>query len=217
LFYTNQPVLVEKSKDKLEGKTMEHSAQTNITNENKSRSFFSDAIFSVEMVKDQHRLERQTKAKHFLDAIFPLGQGAHKDATNYMLDGRHLIVYFKDGQISGLQDAGSFIAFTGHRNCPDSLLLRDKEGCYIEISFKRGTNEGMKTDVEISDILLETCATFRHKNGHDSLHGIRHWVSLLNTDEQGQPKACLDDKDFTAKNGSDYRLTRCFKKQVSCN
>jgi malate synthase len=187
-------------------------AYNSINNDHDNRTFIAEAVFAVETIKSQQTQEKQTKAKLLLDAIFPLDQRSHEDATSYLLDGRHLMVYFKDGQHTGLMNAGSFVAFTGHRSHPDTLLLRDKEGCYVEVSFKRGTNEGMQSSVEISDIQLETCATFSHSYGDEPKQGIRHWVSLLKTDSQGQPRASLDDKDFTAKNGDDYRLTCCFKK-----
>ncbi|UGA56252.1 hypothetical protein [Vibrio sp. VB16] len=187
-------------------------AYNSIKTDHHDRTFIAEAVFAVETIKSQQTKEKQAKTKLLLDAIFPLDQRAHEDATSYMLDGRHLIIYFTDGQHTGLKNAGSFVAFTGHRSHPDSILLRDKEGCYVEVSFKRGSNEGMTTLVEISDIQLETCATFGHNYDDQGLRGIRHWVSLLKTDDQGQPRASLDDKDFTAKNGDDYVLTCCFKK-----
>ncbi|MDB1123859.1 aldolase/citrate lyase/malate synthase family protein [Vibrio algarum] len=187
-------------------------AYSSTTNDHQNRTFIAEAVFAVETIKSQQTKEKQIKAKLLLDAIFPLDQGAHAEATSYMLNGRHLIIYFKDGRHTGLKTAGTFVAFTGHRTHPDSILLRDKEGCYIEVSFKKGTNEGMQSSVEISDIQLETCATFSRSYGEQSTHGIRHWVSLLKTDDQGQPKASLDDKDFTEKNGDDYVLTCCFIK-----
>lgn len=187
-------------------------AYTSTNTHHENATFIAEAVFAVETIKSQQTQEKQTKAKLLLDAIFPLSQGAHENATSYMLDGRHLIVYFNDGKHTGLQHAGQFVAYTGHKEHPDSILLRDQEGCYVEVSFKRGTNEGTRHPVEISDIQLETCATFGQGTSNSMLQGIRHWVSLIKTDENGQPKASLDDKDFTAKNGDDYLLTCCFSK-----
>lgn len=171
-----------------------------------SNNFIAEAVFAVETIKCQQTQEKQIRTKLLMDAIFPLDQGSHKDATSYMVDGRHLMIYFKNGEHTGLKESGRFVAFTGHRAHPDSVLLRDKEGCYVEILFERGTNEGTQSFVDIADIQLETCAKFNHS----AVRGIRHWVSLIKTDEHGQPKASLDEKEFTAKNGEDYILSPCF-------
>lgn len=190
---------------------MDMSANISTNGHNEHGSFIAEAVFAVESLKEQQAQEKQIKAKQLLDTLFPLDSGSHSDATSYLLNGRHLMVFFKQGKHCGLTKAGQFVAYTGHRDNPDSILLRGKDRSHIEVSFKQGTNQGNSSSVEISDIQLETCATFNHGCSDESLETMRHWISLLKSDQQGQPKANLDDKDFTAKNGDNYLLTCWFK------
>ena len=181
-------------------------------NHTENGSFIAEAVFAVETLKSQQAQEKQDKAKQLLDTLFPLSTGSHANVSSYLLDGRHLMMFFDNGQHCGLSKAGQFVAYTGQKAFPDSILLRGKDGSHIEVSFKRGTNQGNYNKVEISDIQFETCATFSHGCVDSSLEAMRHWISLLKTDDKGQPRAYLDDKEFTAKNGEDYLLTCWFKK-----
>ncbi|WCE31011.1 hypothetical protein [Vibrio sp. SCSIO 43137] len=187
-------------------------AHISTNNQNKNGSFIAEAVFAVETIKSQQLSEKQNRAKQLLDTIFPLDNGSHAEVTSYILNGRHLMAFFKQGKHCGLSESGQFVAYTGHRDCPDSILLRQRDGSHIEVSFVKGSNHGNSQSVEISDIQMETCATFSHGSLDQSLEGMRHWISLLKTDQYGQPKACLDDKDFTAKNGENYLLTCWFIK-----
>ncbi|GLO60870.1 malate synthase [Vibrio sp. MACH09] len=193
-----------------EGDTMNMPANISTNSHNQRGSFIAEAVFAVESLKDQQAKEKQVKAKQLLDTLFPLDSDSHSNVTSYILNGRHLMAFFAKGKHCGLAKAGQFVAYTGHRDYPDSILLRGKDGSHIEVSFKQGSNQGNCKAVEISDIQLETCATFNHGSSEQPSETMRHWISLLKSDQNGQPRAKSDDKDFTAKNGENYLLTCWF-------
>ncbi|MDD9194378.1 hypothetical protein PVK62_00835 [Aliivibrio sp. S3MY1] len=184
-------------------------AITNINNTNNAQQetpFMAEAVYAVERMDKYHTEEKQYQIKNLLDQLFPLTKGSHQDVTNYLLDYHHLVVFFKDGGCSGLRNPGKFVAFTGHRSSPDSILLKDNSGSHVEVIFGK-SEAGKNTLSVIDDIQMETCTTFTQDF---SLAAMRHWISLLKRDGKSQPKAHQEDKEYTAKNGDDYQLACCF-------
>ncbi|WP_117232428.1 hypothetical protein [Vibrio maerlii] len=184
--------------------TMDHTK-----NQNDKSAFIAQAVFAVESINAQQQTEKQTKAKQMLDQLFPLENGSHGEVTSYEIDYRHVQAYFADGTHSGLRNPGQFVAYTGHKCSPDSILFRDKSGTHMDVMFARCKGTGKPKHVEISDIEMETCTTFGDMQG--AMPAIRHWISLVQGDEKGKPRACSGDKEFTAKNGEDYQLDCCYE------
>ncbi|MGF1749095.1 MULTISPECIES: hypothetical protein [Vibrio] len=168
-------------------------------------TFIAEAVFAVEMVKADEQIEKQKMAKQLLDTLFPLDNGSHEDVVSYEIDYRHVQAYFKNGQHSGLKRAKQFVAYVGDKCSPESILFRDESGTHVEVMIGCRKGTGRLELVEIDDVQLETCTTFgRGEQLHAS--GIRHWVSLVQGDEDGRPRASGEDKEYTAKNGDDYML-----------
>ncbi|MGV2986482.1 hypothetical protein ACE1OE_02475 [Vibrio sp. E150_011] len=176
------------------------------TKQNNPITFIAEAVFAVEMVKSDEQSKKQEKAKQLLDTLFPLDSGSHEDVVSYEIDYRHVQAYFKNGQHSGLKHAKHFIAYTGDKCAPQSILFRDESGTHVEVAmgFRKGT--GYLELVSIDDVQLETCTTFSHSE-RSLTSGIRHWVSLVQGDGKGKPRACSEVKEYTAKNGDDYTLS----------
>lgn len=170
--------------------------------------FIANAVFAVEAINAEQAVEKQLKAKQLLDRLFPLENGSHSDVTAYVIDYRHVMAYFKDGRHSGLQHPKHFVAFTGEKEDPHSIVLRDGNGSHMEVLFGHHKGTGAIEYIDIDDIQMETCTTFPQA---DSSAAMRHWISLVKGDQKGRPCACSEDKEYTAKNGEDYRLDCCFK------
>ncbi|WP_162048374.1 aldolase/citrate lyase/malate synthase family protein [Vibrio taketomensis] len=173
-----------------------------------STSFIASAVFAVEAIKADQAQEKQMKAKQLLDRLFPLESGSHSDVTEYVIDLRHVMAYFKDGTHSGLKHPKHFVAFTGDRDHPHSILFRDGSGSHMEVTFGCNKGTGCVEFVEIKDIQMETCTTFPQAECNSVM---RHWISLIKGDMNGKPTACTEDKEYTAKNGDDYRLDFCYE------
>ncbi len=192
-------------KDFFEGTIM---AITNINKESNTQHetpFMAEAVYAVEKMEAKQE-EKQHQIKGLLDQLFPLTKGSHQDVTNYLLDYHHLVVFFKDGGCSGLRNPGKFVAFTGHRSSPDTILLKDNSGSHVEIIFGLHT-PGKDSLVTIADVEIETCTTFSQDF---SLAAMRHWISLIKRDSSSHIKAHQVDKEYTAKNGGEYQLNSCF-------
>ncbi len=172
-------------------------------------TFIAQAVFAVEAVSANQPKEKQCKSKQLLDRLFPLEHGSHQDVTSYVIDYRHVMAYFKDGGHSGLKHNKHFVAYTGEKENPASILFRDESGSHLEVIFGCQKGTGCVELTQISDIQLETRTTFCPTMG-DSATAMRHWISLVKGDQNGQPKACSEDKEYTAKNGEDYNLSYCY-------
>ncbi|WP_394249935.1 hypothetical protein [Vibrio profundi] len=178
--------------------------------EQQNKPFIAEAVFAVETISSNRQDEKQIKAKQLLDRLFPLENGSHQDVTSYVIDYRHILAFFKDGQHSGLKHPKHFVAYMGEKSDPDSILLKDGSGSHLEVIFGCHKGTGCVELVDIADIQLETCTTFSQIPTESSMSAMRHWISLVRGDEKGKPKACSEDKEFTAKSGEDYRLDYCY-------
>ncbi|MGD8171909.1 hypothetical protein ACQEXU_09635 [Vibrio sp. TRT 21S02] len=171
-------------------------------------TFIAEAVFAVETISANKQMEKQEKAKQLLDRLFPLENGSHNDVTAYVIDYRHVMAYFKDGSHSGLKHPKHFVAFTGEKEDPESILFRDGSGSHVEVMFGKHKGTGCIELIEIDDIHLETCTMFPQSTS--GVAAMRHWISLVKGDEKGKPKACSEHKEYTAKNGEDYTLDCCY-------
>ncbi|MBW3695931.1 hypothetical protein EK599_09505 [Vibrio sp. T187] len=178
--------------------------------EQQNKPFIAEAVFAVETISSNRQDEKQIKAKQLLDRLFPLENGSHQDVTSYVIDYRHILAYFKDGQHSGLKHPKHFVAYMGEKSDPDSILFKDGSGSHLEVMFGCHKGTGCVELIDISDIQLETCTTFSQIPTESSMAAMRHWISLVRGDEKGKPKACSEDKEFTSKCGEDYRLDYSF-------
>ncbi|RJX70953.1 hypothetical protein DZ860_11505 [Vibrio sinensis] len=177
--------------------------------QNQPQPFIAQAVFAVETIDASQASEKQAQAKQLLDRLFPLESGSHEEVTAYVIDYRHVMAYFKGGRHSGLKHPKHFVAFTGEKADPHSILLRDGNGSHVEVLFGQHKGTGSVELIDIDDIQLETCTTFPHQD--TDMAAIRHWISLVKGDERGKPRACSEDKEYTAKNGDDYRLDYSYK------
>jgi malate synthase len=77
------------------------------------------------------------------------------------------------------------------------------------VTFGNHKGTGCVELIEIADIQLETCTMFSQLE-QTEMAAMRHWISLVKGDEKGKPKACSEDKEYTAKSGEDYNLDYCY-------
>lgn len=173
--------------------------------------FIAEAVFAVETVNAHQCCEKQVKAKQLLDRMFPLANGSHQDVTSYMIDYRHVLAYFKDGTHSGLKHPKHFVAYTGNKEQPSSILFRDASGSHVEMIAGHHKGTGSVELVDIDDIQLETRTTFTQPDETPvPTVAMRHWISLVKGDERGKPQVCSEDKEYVAKSGEDYLLSYSF-------
>lgn len=72
------------------------------------------------------------QAAERLDAAFPLAEGSHRDALDYLVHFEHLLVILADGSCTGLARGGQFVEAGGDPEAPRSILL-EEDGVQMEI------------------------------------------------------------------------------------
>ena len=143
------------------------------------RPFIAEAVFAVEAVSAEQQSEKQVKAKQLLDRMFPLENGSHQDVSSYVIDYRHVMAYFKDGTHSGLKSPKHFVAYTGEKEDPKSILFKDESGSHVEVMFGCHKGTGCVELMDIDDIQLETRTTFSPELIGNAPTAMRHWISLI--------------------------------------
>ncbi len=119
--------------------------KTNVSNE-------SSAVQGNSIWKSAFELfENEQAVFQMLDSAFPLHERSHKEVKQYVVYFRHLMVFFEDGSHCGLENASQFVAFTGGKESPTSLLLQDKDS-HIELTFDKRQAKSLS---KLSDVFVE--------------------------------------------------------------
>jgi len=149
-------------------------------------------IHAISALNDSHQRHILDYSKGFLDKVFPLAVGSHKDVCSYVVYYQHLLAFFADGSNSGLENPSQFVALAGSREKPQGLLFNDN-GRHVALMICRSGLQGAKDQAGIDDVQLE----LQDEQG-------RHWFSMI----QGQLQPSLGRRKprFTAKEGGDYHL-----------
>jgi malate synthase len=156
----------------------------------------------------------------FLDDIFPLERGSHRDVTAYRV---------RDGAVEAeLAEGGSTTlareAFAGHVGAPDdpdAVLLRN-HGLVVELRIDRDHPVGRTDRAGIADLVLEAAVSVimdcedavAAVDAEDKVGAYRNWLGLM----RGELTAELDkgggtytrrmhpDRDYTAPDGTTATL-----------
>ncbi|MBX2859238.1 MAG: malate synthase G [Cellvibrionaceae bacterium] len=160
-------------------------------------------------------------AKNFLDDRFPLSEGSHKDVSSYVVYFQHLLAIFPNGDTCGLQNPGQFVALSGSKTAPESVLLQNN-GLHVEICLDRSGNIGSTDRAGIQDIVLEAALStivdcedsVSAVDGDDKIEVYRNWLGLIRGDltaefkkgKQTLVRRLNVDRHFTGKNGNGYDL-----------
>lgn len=176
--------------------------------------FIKEEVAILTALNEQRLRELMTYSKSFLDRVFPLENGSHKDVSSYVIYYKHLLAFFPDGSKSGLQQPKQFVALSGHKSEPTSIVLKN-DGFHVELIFNKNGPRGIKDIAGIDDIQVETNKLNFGSEiaANDDAQG-RHWFSMIRNDDElvfgadGQQVCrCVDlPKAFTDKNGEDYPL-----------
>jgi len=196
---------------------MAASHQTEMNTTQGFDEFIKEEVSILSTLNEQRLREMMTYSKQFLDKVFPLENGSHQDVSSYVIYYKHLLAFFPDGSKSGLQQPKQFVALSGHKSEPTSIVLKN-DGFHVELIFNKNGSRGIKDIAGIDDIQVETNkVNFGGEiaaNDENTQQKTRHWFSMMGNDDelvfdaQGQQVCrCVDvAKAFTDKNGEDYPL-----------
>ncbi len=77
------------------------------------------------------------RAAELLDRKFPLHEGSHRSAADYVVHFDHLLIIRSDGSCTGLAQPSQFVEAGGDWESPQSIRLED-DGFQVEIEPDRG-------------------------------------------------------------------------------
>lgn len=162
-----------------------------------------------------------TKAKDFLDEVFPLEFGSHHNVTSYLVYYHHLLAFFEDGSQTGLKEPCQLVAVNGQRSDPESILLKNN-GLHVEIQFDRNGKNGAKDKANINDIIIESALStiidcedsVAAVDAEDKVEVYRNWLGLMrgtleasfSKNGQQQTRRMNPDRIFTDLDSQEYRL-----------
>lgn len=179
--------------------------------------FIKEEVSILAELNAQRTQELMMYSKTFLDRVFPLENGSHKDVSSYVVYYKHLLAFFPDGTKSGLRQPNQFVALSGHKSEPTSIVLKN-DGFHVELIFNKNGHRGIKDIAGIDDIQVETnkltFASDAAANDENTEQMTRHWFSMIRNDDElvydnngRQICRCVDvPKAFTDKNGEEYSL-----------
>lgn len=88
-------------------------------------------------MKQQFRSDASwAQAVRLLDSRFPLADGSHAAAADYLVHHDHLLVIRTDGSCTGLSLPGQLVDVGGDECAPSSVVL-ERDGLQVEIEPER--------------------------------------------------------------------------------
>lgn len=157
-----------------------------------------DALYGTDVISSEGGAEKTgaynpvrgakviSYAKDYLDQAIPLTNGSHQNVVAYHLNEQQLMVSLSNGEQSTLQDANTFIGFTGSVNLPNTLVFKHN-GLHLELVFDANSNIGKSDPSTLSDVVLESALTtimdcedsVAAVDGEDKVVAYRNWLGLM--------------------------------------
>ena len=146
----------------------------------------------AEIQKD-YNPERGTRvvafAMDFLDEIFPLQEGSHRDVTSYTITDQRLEITLSNSNCTTLSEPAKFSGYTGNPAEPSSILLKN-HGLHVDLQIDRQHPIGQAHPAGIKDVVLEAALT-TIQDCEDSVAAVdaddkvvvyRNWLGLMKGD-----------------------------------
>ena len=159
--------------------------------------------------------------REFLDDLFPLNHGSHKDVANYTIYYNHLMAYFADGSCTGLETPSQYVAFLGDENHPTAIVLKNN-GLHLEMIINPNGTIGKEDMADVDDVIVESALTtiidFEDSvsavDPEDKINAYKNWLGLIDRtltatfDKGGQEvfRKMNSDLHFHGKHDEDYSL-----------
>jgi hypothetical protein len=179
-------------------------------------SFIKEEVTLISSLNDMRIQQMMAYSKQFLDKVFPLSNGSHNDVRSYVVYYQHLLAFFEDGTQSGLKDPQQFVALSGHKENPSSILLKNREGFHVELIINPNGKSGRLDKACIDDIQVETkgmeldevTIAANNEGTPTQWFSMVRGDSQITTSKEGRHicKVVETHKDFTGKDGELYRV-----------
>jgi len=157
-----------------------------------------DALYGTDAIPDDGGAARGGKynplrgakviefARRFLDASFPLTEGAHQEALRYRISEDGLEIKLRSGTTAALQTPAALAGFQDDADSPSVVLLKH-HGLHVELHIDRQHFIGKDDPAGISDIVLESAITTIEDcedsvaavSTADKVNVYRNWLGLM--------------------------------------
>ncbi len=163
-----------------------------------------DAFYGTDLISEDEGCEKGTSfnpvrgekviimAAKFLDDVFPLSQGSHREVTAYSIDNSASPARFRmtldDGSNTDLAQAGQF---TGHeQNAEMQVILLKNNGLHVELQIASTHPIGKLSASGLKDVVLESAVTTIQDcedsvaavDASDKVTVYRNWLGLIKGD-----------------------------------
>ena len=158
--------------------------------------------------------------RDFLDERIPLLKTSWKEITKIQVEGDKLVL-FVNSKKDFLKNNDQFIGFTGDKNAPDSILIKNNN-LHIDISFNSNSSVGKIDLASISDVVVESAISTIVDN-EDSVAAVdaidkvkcyRNWLGLMKGNlsstfvKNGKKiiRRLNSDRNYISKDGKKFTL-----------
>ena len=187
-----------------------------------------DALYGTDVIPGNkekgYNIERGARVidyvrKH-LDEVTPLENGSWKDISKIQIKNNELILSIGD-QNSFLKNKEKFIGFSGEKNKPNSILIKNNN-LHLDVIIDPDNMIGKDDKVNISDVVIESAISTIIDN-EDSVAAVdavdkvkcyRNWLGLMKGDLQAEIekngkkfiRKLNSNRNYISKNGSKFQL-----------
>ena len=187
-----------------------------------------DALYGTDVISgnikkewDQERAKKVINfVKTFLDERFPLTKLSWKEISKINVDDNKL-VFFSDKSKDSLKNIDQFIGFTGSKDDPASILIKNNN-LHIDILINPNTTVGKIDKASISEVIVESALSTIVDNedsvaavdASDKVKCYRNWLGLMKGDlsatfvKNGNKinRKLNQDRIYTSKEGKKITL-----------
>ena len=129
-------------------------------------------------------------ARNWLDEVFPLAEGSHSEATQYIVTNQQVQVTLQSGATANfttsLKNTSQFKGYQGTADSPESILLCHN-GLHIEIQFDDDHPIGKDDPANVKDILVEAALStimdcedsVAAVDAEDKVLVYKNWLGLM--------------------------------------
>ncbi len=163
-----------------------------------------DAFYGTDLIAEDEGCEKGTRfnpvrgekviamAAEFLDDVFPLVSGSHRDVSAYTVDNSplpaRLRMTLSDGSTTDLARPGQFAGY--QRNAETLVVLLKNNGLHVELQIDPAHPIGKMSASGLKDVMLESAVTTIQDcedsvtavDAHDKVTVYRNWLGLMKGD-----------------------------------
>jgi malate synthase len=160
-----------------------------------------DALYGTDAISEENGAHKEgaynpvrgekviSFAKEFLDQTAPLKSGSHKEAVQYFVEDKKLVVTLLNGENVLLLHEEKFAGYQGSPLDPHAILFKNN-GLHFEIQIDRNHPIGKSDNAGVKDILLEAAIStimdcedsVTAVDAEDKVLVYRNWLGLMKGD-----------------------------------